>query len=316
MTVEFHKIGSDPEFLFARGADWVYAWQNAQNIIRADRAAAMRSWIGTDGHASTAEIRPLPSENVWLHLMNIAAALDKIGEVIGGLPQTVLIAQPYLNGENMGGHIHLGLWVEDGVSEYVLPLQILSGGRMVSTGMLPTEPGQARAFEKHLLAYMEAKTAFTADLFGRKMNYLLDVFDAAVQNSALRAERSFADDVRPSAGVVPSEKRRAAYVHLEYRRPCTWLAHPTLALAYLSLAKFTVLNWELISPAKPQPTGNPADAAKLFWERYGRLAKKDLTVTPDLLSLEPLLAKVIAERERWARPPVLVDIQAWRELLT
>src|SRR3990167_4909187 len=118
---QFANIGSDAEFLFTNLEEFQTRIVPANTVIMAGKPTALQSFIGTDNHAATAEIRPGPAHNVGRHLYDIAYGLhetDKWLSTHKRFNRVKIVAQPFVCDEPLGGHIHCSFFVDN-------PLQAL-----------------------------------------------------------------------------------------------------------------------------------------------------------------------------------------------
>ena len=206
------KIGADPEALF-----WS---RNEKTVIPAYQLcggrSACRSWIGTDGHATTAELRPTPSKNVLMVLADLASAMGVIEKNLNALNartnlDLVVVAEPAFAGEPLGGHIHLSYWYEQ------------------------TNPVLFRQGEHdfgHVYVYLHA---FLSPLL-------------SVAGGINRGEYTYRPQPLPSNKYPPRKNMLPARV--EFRRPGTWLSSPVLAFTFLGLTKLAILNYPRLSGAE------------------------------------------------------------------
>lgn len=254
--MKLYRIGSDPEALFVRPVDFDWIITPAFDIIGRDKKKTTNSFIGTDNRPVIAEIRPNPSRNLKRHLYEIAYALTTTNDYLDSSEKwkgNKIMAYPYLLGENLGGHIHASMFLDDPIY-----LKLKATGLTVGAGGLAFADyngnvggfaGRNRDIETEATTAIRERKIITPNLWGRAMGFLLTPFEKWVQPWVAREARnahygseSSPDAVRLGTSKVPFELSKMAYVHWEYRLPSTWLQHPWLAYAYLGLAKLTLLN--------------------------------------------------------------------------
>jgi len=88
-------IGCDPELIIF----------DKKTRVRADAILHRAEIFGCDGHSSTAELRPAAHNDTREVLNNIASLLMWFKETF---PEYSLIAGAHVDGEPIGGHIHIG----------------------------------------------------------------------------------------------------------------------------------------------------------------------------------------------------------------
>lgn len=103
-------LGADPEFtlavngmqLHARDALCTLAYRRADDSLGFDVPGGNLGW---DGHASTAEIRPLPAHSPKELVENIGKIMRKVAELSDGQVSCITSSKF----EQVGGHIHIGM---------------------------------------------------------------------------------------------------------------------------------------------------------------------------------------------------------------
>src|SRR5437773_4192687 len=85
-SIHLYKLGSDPEFVFARIVEWQPHIIPANILITNNKTQGLASFIGCDGHPATAELRPPPAHNVRRHMYDIASALVAIEDFLKKRP--------------------------------------------------------------------------------------------------------------------------------------------------------------------------------------------------------------------------------------
>lgn len=337
--VRLYRVGSDPELLFCRVTEWTHTVVPATDVITANKALGLTTFIGLDGHAATAELRPSPAHNVWQHVHELAYAMARIEEYLRTnkkmkAKDVRMFAQPYIGSEPLGGHIHVSAFVEDAdmkaAQDKNLTLNQHTGQWQAINGNVPAGSVSGLGSVLERLASRAANgEAMTSVNFGRTMDYLLLPFERWSQPWHGRLKRNSkyganADTVRIASSPRPAMPKftNHAYVHYEYRMPSTPLVHPMLTYAYLALAKLTLLNWEKLSeialkhPTAPLPNSSEPDNQKSwqqFKDRLAGLEKTGLRITTDLKQLRPALTTIGDEREKWFNPFNPVNVEAWRK---
>lgn len=330
--VQFWKIGSDPEFLFARHHD-----TNVLSVIPATKLVGtsprgMQSLIGRDGHSITGELRPPPSHNVRWHLAHIAYALTQIEGRLRSLENVdqysgkdvVLVAQPVIAGEPLGGHIWVSFYYHSPTVRKMFHTvgSIMSspGGRLVET--MQQDPQLKKPSSRARLNYIinryerdvQQGLAPTLSQAWLKLHFLLEPLEIAVFGPMHHIRE---DMVRSPFVRLPNTectqiplRKNAGYLLFEYRYPSSWLCDPALAYAYLGLAKLAMLNWTLIPDYHREPLYDPR---RQLLERLARLTTHpDYRQTPDLSALLPTVHKQL-ETPRVS--PLLINFEAWRRVL-
>lgn len=256
------RLGSDPEFVFADAQDRLFP---AQQLVSNSRDTRTASWIGTDGHAATGEIRPLPAHNVGYHMSKIADAMTSLNAFLRGPaapPKLRVVAWPEWGGEPMGGHIHVSLYYRSALSRrivngagYVLDMMGRSPvnsriGFSAARDEYKMSAGKADVYE-YVSRAQQGEELSLAECW-LKLHWLLEPLENAIFYG-VRGTREGIDAARmvDSWDHKTPMKDGCAYFRFEYRYPSTWLQHPTVALAYFSLAKLALLNWNL-TPALPE----------------------------------------------------------------
>ena len=269
----FHRIGSDPEGLFIKTEEFTDTLVPAPLVVGKNKTASLQSFIGTDGHAATAEFRPNPSHNIYRHLYDLAAAVHetyKVLETKESLRNTFLTARPVVLNEPLGGHIHLSFFVADKLARELEKHGCFSNrGEILLRNSGPSQPGET---SKLTIAQTDrlADASYRGDIFELSrfiagLSYLMTPFEMWIQPwhdrvcrngkygnpaSLDTLARNQLHTPRPSVSSVYDEM---AWFHMEFRAPSTWLVHPWLAYCYLALAKLSALNWDIIIK-EPQVT--------------------------------------------------------------
>lgn len=318
ISLLFLKAGADPELGFAR-QDRRGRWTlvPAFEILG---SKSLKSFIGTDGHAATGELRPPPSRNINTLLVNVASALELITRTIGN--RVSLVASPMHGNDPLGGHIHLSFLTDNSavrtaIYDYGLPLWSDHGENRLETlrGHLANRPD--------VLALVENPTAPFPWNFAKALSFLGGPLEYWVQPITRRDRTAYYGkplDVRGTVRAHPSPK--ISHLQYEYRAPCTWLAHPRLAYVYLAVAKLGLLNYSKCLSMAPDPlvlfkeaNGLHQDLLAyydLFIERLSALGP--LRRTRDLSFLETNIRWLKDHRaEMWDRPSIWVD--EWAQLV-
>lgn len=343
MDLRMYRMGSDPEFVFCTVKEWSHQIIPASSVITTNKNLGLSSFIGTDGHAATAEFRPRPAHNLRLHLYDLAAAIDATDNYIRkhkkyGPLDVKMFAQPYVTKEPLGGHIHMSMFVNDPVMKEFQTKYNRSFDREWKqydpSAMLPnisaSEMPKLNAFQATVL---EGKT-MGMDNFMHTMHYLLLPFENWSQSWPSRLNRNSKyggsmsnDNVRRMWSPRPNMPKynEWAYLHYEYRTPSSWLTNPWFAYCYFALAKLTMLNWGMINKIVVnglQPLKIPGDSMphndlyfQQFKDRLYGLESKGLKTSKDLDDLKPALRLISERREEWSNPFYAIDVPAWRKLL-
>mgnify|MGYP001589654375 FL=1 len=339
MKAWFYRIGSDPEFLFVDRQEFRPTIYAANSVITAGRAVALNTFIGTDNHQTTAEMRPGPAHNIGRHLYDIAYGLHETDKWLAGHKRyntLKMTAQPVVLDEPLGGHIHCSLFVDEPLTKFAMSTnRVYKNDRLVAYDPTqPTTPLTSDATEK-LTKY--AKLAYdhqllTGEVFGQVMDHLCWPFECAVQpwwdrvrrNGRYGALAGTGEKVRQNASYPQnaSKYKDLAYLHYEYRSPSTWLVHPWLAYAYLALGKLSILNLSLIleqlgKPKLPKLTTSPMnDELREIFNRRLQVIKTKGRWSRDIRDLEQVVDACFANRAAWFEiPGQPIDIDAWRRLL-
>ena len=347
----FHRLGSDAEFIFGRISEFKPSPINAQMVVGVNKAITLASFIGTDGHASTAELRPRPAHNVRMHMLDIAAGLVMSADLLKvkkNYKDVVLLARPIIAGETMAGHIHVSFFVNEPSTRIAMEhgyIYNIQTQRLESINHNPgTTIGSGLAMESVSLVASLAEYAQKAyegrilapHTVASRLAWLLHPLELWLQPWYDRVSRNHsyglgADIIRwnsPTQRPMWDRMDTLTYLHYEYRTPSTWLVHPAFAYVYLALAKVTMTNWKLINKlytAQDEqdvsfmamaPTPNNAVAGEIFFERLRMAEEAGLRLTRDVQWLKEALSICVQNREAWfASPTTAVNIAAWRALL-
>ena len=338
--VRLYRIGSDPEFVLGRTKEWNTTVVPAHEIITGGRTQALSSYIGTDGHTSTAELRPPPAHNIRRHLMDIAVALDSVGLVVAARQQKYkgldLFATPVLGGETQGGHIHVSAFLNNPGAKAAAIRNMLYYGRdfiMVNEpgahpGGTPLRSDEQRDIGDYCILASQ-DLLFTYNTFAIAMNYLLQPFEYWIQPWYVRRSRNGSyggseTEVRYTLQAPPAMPafREWAYYLFEYRLPSTWLVHPWLAYVYLGLTKLIMLNFNKVLPLAlrgklPQTTTEPGNDLfrEEFRARYALVVKAGCQFTNDIKQLEEAIEACATGRQVWFTPGTPIQLEAWRKLI-
>ena len=258
--VRLYRLGADPEFLFVKLADGVPYLTNANTVICGNEGKAITSFIGTDNHAATAELRPSPANNIHRIIMDVAHGMSYTGDWLAKkrrFQDLRIIAQPYVCDEPLGGHIHTSMFVRDPDLVAIRAAnQIYRGYHCITYDKSYQTHSLSDALVSKLHDRGLTDTMFTPDQYVRVMEWLLGPFERWFQNWGMRYQRnakygpSAGDPYRVNITVPPpgiaARFADSCYFHFEYRVPSSWLTHPLIACAYLGLAKLTMLNYDHI----------------------------------------------------------------------
>lgn len=318
--LEVLKVGSDPEALFLRSP--------RNEVVPATaftgRRNNFRAWIGTDGRSSTAELRPRPSRDVYLHVRDIAEAITTIERTLSEKdPDVFMAAQPCFNGSPCGGHIHVSFKLHDPIAVPAIVRGYVYGvdGEGLRT---VTRPDRTRPFpplypppttdptSAYRTAYITGREVFGLQPFANKLDTFIRPLEGGLYSTEVRSRRTYGqggDQVRAEHAPVVVAPDVVKW-RLEYRYPSTWLSHPALALTYLGLAKLAVNNFHLPLPPQPPSLSNLPDLVTEV------LARQDAVVTNDVNLLPKIIRFVLAEiAPRLREPLVRVDFDAWARFL-
>lgn len=247
-------MGSDPEMVLAVYNEGSYMIVPANDVMGSNKEKTTASFIGTDNHPATAEVRPPPSHHIKQHLAYLAAGLDMVEKYLIAdkrFRETILLSSPWECEKPLGGHIHVSFTdPEDNFIDTLRDINLWWNGsnikKMVENlpaGTVSTEYVDALRNAIHSGSVLGATTV------GRTLDWLLAPADMWLQPWHKRRKRYVsygpgADTMRP--GISHRPKGTLGYHHWEYRLPSTWLVHPWLAYSYLALAKLVMVNWTLV----------------------------------------------------------------------
>lgn len=280
MKVRLYRIGTDPEFVFGTLIDGVVTVVPAIDIVSFTKEKHLNTFIGTDNHGCTAELRPAPAHNIYRVLYEMAQAIDHMDGWLKQKPRDgkiYLFAHPSLpsppghtnqGGEHMGGHIHTSMFVEDPLllslykNNLVVTVSNENGPIEKWDPNLPIGAGHLDflALSNKVNQRKKKGDLFTPIVYARTLNWLLLPFERYVQNWQLRLIRNghyggHEGDkmVRVNVSHPPANMgerfANCAYLHYEYRMPSTWMTHPWLAYAYFALVKITMQNFDKVFEA-------------------------------------------------------------------
>jgi len=341
----FAGIGSDPEFLFATFNEFRAQVIPANTIITVGKPAALNSFIGTDNHAATAEMRPGPAHNIGRHLYDIAYGLHETDKWLASnkrFHNVKIVAQPFVCNEPLGGHVHCSFFVDNPMQALLLKYnRTIQNGRIIIQNQDDDDPRLSQEIIDKLAIYWNnywnntgnEQHMVSPELFGTWMDYLLSPYECAIQPWWDRTRRNVTyggvtgrgEKVRQNISTPKGSKaNKLLYLHYEYRVPSTWLCHPWLAYAYLGLAKLVMLNTEYITTVMAKENLGPlytATTPKIpeftehFMTRFNALVKTGKW-TQDIRGLIEIIPKTFELRDSWWEiPGKPVDIDAWRRLL-
>lgn len=278
--IRLYRLGSDPEFVFV----------NQGKVVPAPTftgTADLHSFIGVDGHNATAELRPKPWFNVKRALLDLAVGIHYAHQASQDYsPTTRLVALPVVLNEVLGGHIHASYFAPDGANEH--------------------------------------SSVWFASVLGK----LLIPLEASLQPFELRSQRNMRygigrDVVRPGESstpkVLPRTIRYWCYRHLEYRMPSSWLHHPILAYLYLGLAKFSLLNPDVVSelPSLDLASAGTNRMSAVWCSNALTEAWSRGVVTPDLRGIPGAWKTASAPTGAavWLNPESTVNVEEWQHLI-
>ena len=322
-----YRIGSDAEWVFAIPDDdgWDQDLQPACKVFQIDRADGLTSFIGVDGHATTAELRPPPTHNVGLHLYHIAYGLQRAREFAHKRqPHVQLYASPNALGEPLGGHLHVSFVFRDPQFH-----KVFNEGSLIAFGnrpwaLNPNRPTGSLVAREYLDIILSdpAHQEFTLDAFRGLLEFLLWPWECGIQPWSSRKLRHHVygegEIFRPGGSERPPTLPETwSYAHVEYRTPSTWLKHPMLAYSYLGLMKLALLNWRILWVHRNEPRINfsrRSVAEERFKARWNAL-KRQLRFTPDLQNLDETLSALWQTRTTRLDPRQPIAYDAWDRLL-
>lgn len=349
-SIRLHRLGSDPEFLFARIRELEPNIIGANQVITENKALGLTTFIGVDAHAATAELRPPPAHNIRRHVADVASGIMSTAEHLQkrkDMQDVVLLAKPFVGGEPLGGHIHVSFFYDNAVMREIVNTYGMNYfGKMVGADHnLPPVPRKGAKLPEGLLqAFNDLAVGLaipTPDNFVHTMNWLLEPFEGTVQvwhhrrqrnakyGLALDSQIRWMDGKRPNRPHFDSY----AYLHYEYRTPSTWMQHPWLAYAYLALAKLTCLNWRTISDLALSTAGLEESArlrknlggsneqrphvTRVFDQRINGLLGGTSRVrrSADLSDLERSIDMCMTHRLKWLDLNVPIDVATWSHLV-
>lgn len=336
--IKLVKIGSDPELVFATMAEWQHTLVPATEVITANKALGLTTFIGVDGHASTAELRPPPSHNVYRHVYDIAAGITAMDAYLRRVKKhkdrkVAMFASPYVAKEPLGGHIHVSCLVEDEDMKRIQDLNYVynsfQGGWQTwdkNRQVANLTMAQQQSMES-IVARVMASETMSPTVFATVLNYLLRPFESWVQLWPLRIARNQkyggngADQVRIALSQRPSSAiyRNWAYQHYEYRVPSTPLMHPVVTYAYLALVKLAMTNFRKLTdyalehPATEIKSTEPQNSKcfQQFKDRWAMLDKLGLRYSADTKNLREATEAIAKNREDWFNPYKPIDTRAW-----
>ena len=305
--IHLYRIGADVEFVLGQKNHDLYSIIPMNKFLGVDRV--LSSYIGTDAHSATGEIRPPASHNISTLLYKIGFALATIDtHLTRNHKDSKIFGSPYCLNEPLGGHIHLSFFTRK-YPHYDVLLYDLDYPTEIRTlslqNKIPTSP-----------------------VIIRLLSYLILPFEGWIQPWNQRVTRmenyGLPETMRHAESGPPRRLRpNEYYYHLEYRVPSTWIIHPTIAYCYLALAKLVLLNTEKIAPFLTNAvnmitpllnaTPNNSECKREFFYRLNQL--QGLVYTSDLLSLQKALRNSDTLREHLWADGGSCKIDAWRKLL-
>lgn len=335
--------------VFCKLHDWEPIVIPANEIITNVKEIGLTTFIGTDSHPATAELRPSASHNVRRHLYDLAVGISETVRYLESRTRhkgTVLMALPWVAPEALGGHIHTSFWVDDPLVKEALQANLVyHSGKLrawhTNGPMMMHDPNK---LQEYIISAVNGTTV-TPENVCRTLDFLLMPFECWIQPWGPREKRMqwclgphHYNAQNPGNGdnanylvrwlftTPPARQDRdgLSYMHVEYRTPSTWLIHPWLAYVYFSLAKLTMLNYNTVNalvlkhPPK-KPTGeNLNHLYKEMFERHiGLLMSAKPRRTPDLSDLERAVVLCDKSRTEWFGSATAgVDYKAWRTLIS
>lgn len=340
---KLYRLGSDPEFMFGTMQEWDTSVLSAAEVISRDRNIATRSFIGTDNHQATAEIRPTPSRNIWKHLFEIATAVQAIDTHLKKRDiwkNVGMLAHPMVSGEPLGGHIHISFFSKDPLMAEAAKYNVTFDpfeGRAISY-----DPNKTNTFARSVEGAKVAGLVITAAqqnailtpwVMSTDLGYLFIPLERWIMPWGSRARRNgrygiHKDVMRLMYNTGPKimPEGYTSYWHYEYRAPSTWLVHPQTAFLYLGLAKFCMLNYPKLHNCRlnNNTRDEEDDAAyipnranntmwkKIFLARWEEVSAGGI-FSNDIRNLSSAIEKAGDRRKDWFDKQV--DISAWCSLI-
>lgn len=328
MTIQFDKLGADPEFLIVDKGFARIAPAGA-------RGGTTAAFVGCDGHASTGEMRPPPSPNALVVLRHLAHGLV---ETCRGVDRENLLvaARPRLLGEPLGGHIHVSFGITDPDLK-----ACAEQGRMFENGQYwDFRPTRARANQEMAIRLAERELNGqlpSQTVVAKCLNYVLKPLEAWIQpwESRFQRNRNYG-----TGEVVRFEhlgtKRENPYVKYEYRMPSTWLQSPQLAFSYLGLAKLIMVNFNTLTSGENRPSialtslkydMSNREATEGMVDYFGDVLKRRIAailggkfgkavITRDIEALVDVVGDLKTRLRGWAsKESTPIDREAWEAIL-
>jgi len=344
MKLRLYRMGADPEFVFGVSPqELVPAYMVVARTL--EKTPLLKSYIGTDNHPATAELRPRPVNDIRIMLSEMSHAIvtiDRYCQRSPNLRRLKMYAQPWLrspeghenqDGEHLGGHIHSSVFVDD-PDLYAL----YASGAVFTEGVeskmswvnsqplsLPTV-SLAKIIQSIETRMYTKEHIYTPLTYVNVLGWLMLPLEHWVQDWDLRLVRNthygagFDGSVRVKSSVPPLELTSryptSAYLHYEYRVPSTWLVHPCIAYAYLALVKTCLVNFPLLAntiEVCKAPSSN-LGAYDLLCHRMNTLGPS-LRLTRDSASLPVAIRRIRENYQTWCRPNTPVFTDAWKSLL-
>ena len=349
MKLRLYRLGADPEFVFGSpGVSKIINVIPAQTIVATGGAKALNSFIGTDSHPATAELRPPPAHNIYRIMHDMASAVDYLYSYFLRKPRLRRIemyAQPWCSspeghdnqaGEHLGGHIHTSMFVQDPDLAFAYENNLVFNFPGLSIWdphvLMPLAGDQLSQLGQQLQHRVaHAHDLFTPATYVRTVNWLMLPLERFVQNTELRCQRNSHygngdpgdKSVRINVSHPPSNVHERfagwAYLHYEYRVPSSWLTHPWIAYAYFATMKLTMVNfdrlWVLSKGATLSEMASPDSYKQTLLGRLDQLEQKSIRIPSDCSQLGKAITEITTNREQWARPQQFVIPSAWRKLL-
>lgn len=261
---------SEPEdklILMKVGADpEALIWSRRENqIIPAHQFcgghSSLSTWIGTDGHSVTAEFRPSPNKNVLMVVADLALAMGVVEKTLADINE----------------RSNLGLEL---VAQPLFREEPLGGHVHVSYWYPPS-----------------LRTGGEHD-FNCVYTYLCSFINPLMERLGMttRGHFNFREQSTPRGKFPPNRLFHPA--HLEFRKPGTWLANPSLAYAFLGLTKLAILNYPF-----------------RFTEDNYVNTLRGLKTSRDLATLADTVDYLWSRPDWLNQSPQVVDFKAWKEVL-
>lgn len=340
MKARLYRLGADPEFVFGWTPDRVMP---AFKVIgrTENKEPLLTSYIGTDNHPATAELRISPSHSILRMMQEMAHALVTIEQYCASVPSLrglKMYAHPWVKspeghdnqeGEHLGGHIHSSVLIYDNDLSALYKAgaaftEAIPTNLWFTTGTSGLSTEVLACVSRIKLRLKKGELIYTPQTYITTLGWLMGVLEKFVPDWGLRAKRNihygttFDGSMRIQSSKPPrmAPESNMAYLHYEYRVPSTWLTHPWIAYAYLALMKTCMSNFERVAQAAikypNEEVTSPLNAYHLLLDR---MTLPGLHLTSDCDMLPRALQQIHSHRHIWCKPAEPVNIPAWERLL-